>query len=422
MGLFDWLFGKKKQNEDYSAHVSKPSPRRWQKGDRVLAPWLDGFCYPGHVRLTKGNLCEVAYDDGDAAWVHEATVSLPDIRIGSQVFCRAQGGPAYWPGKVSRQNGEKIEVQYDGGEKEWTTLSMVRVQRPLPPGTPPPQPSQPMNPGFAQGMAPPEQFGGFGGPTTATLTAVGPMMSTPPPNEIPDVGDPVPDSPWTNGDRVLGRWYDLFWYPATILAVGTKGVHLLFDDGDQRIVGDQGLMPLHIEEGEEVFIRVKNQPQRIYTPGRVTRVQGEIIDVDLEDGTQEANHKVSRARFWRCPVGVRSVSFDEGDRVWATDIDGFTYPAEVLSMEEDKIIVQFLDGPERMLTPELVRPFELKPGTAVACRWKAGQNYFPGKVTEIQGDRVHIAYDDGDKEWNTVRLLRLPANANPTPGPEFRPS
>ncbi len=262
--------------------------------------------------------------------------------------------------------------------------------------TPAPTPG----PGLPVGMAGP-------GPMVGTLAAAGLLPGAAPAPFIPDVGEPIDDSDWRIGDRVLGRWFDLFWYPATILAVGTKGYHLLFDDGDQRIVTDRGLLPLHIEEGEELFIRPKNQPQRVYTPARVLRVAGEVIDVELDDGTLETNQKMSRARLWRCPVGAGRLEFAEGDRVLAQDIDGFIYPAEIVSIDGDKIVVSFLDGPERMLTPELLRPFALRTGTAVHCRWKGGQAYFAGKVTQIDGDRIHIAYDDGDREWTTVRLVRL---------------
>jgi hypothetical protein len=424
MGLFDWLF-KKKSPADLDvppprAQLAAPRSRAWKSGDRVLASWVDALFYPGRVRATKGNLCEIAYDDGDAAWVHQANVREPDMRVGSAVLCRAQGGPAYWPGVVEQQNGEKIRVKYDNGEHEWTTISMVRVQRPLAPGvSPPAQPLQaPMT--FAPGMPAGFPGGGIGGIATATMIAPGPAVGPQGP-AVHDVGEPVADSNWRVGDRVLGRWFDLFWYPATVLAVGAKGYHLLFDDGDQRVVQDLGLMPLVIEEGEDVFIRQKNQPQRIYTPGRVLSVRGEMIDVELEDGTHEPNHKVSRGRFWRCPVGFTSLPFDEGDRVWAQDIDSFTYPAEILSIDHDKVIVQFLDGPERMLTPELIKPFGLKVGALVTCRWKAGQVYFPGRVSELDGDRIHIAYDDGDREWTTVRLLRLPPANVGGAGTEFRP-
>ena len=142
------------------------------------------------------------------------------------------------------------------------------------------------------------------------------------------------------------------------------------------------------------------------------RVSGEVIDVELDDGTQETNQKISRARLWRCPVRVTSIPFEEADRIMAQDVDGYTYPAEILSIDGDKVVVHFLDGPERMLTPELVKPFALKAGMSVECRWKGGQTYFPGKLTQVEGDRAHIAYNDGDEEWTTIRLVRLPPKEN----------
>jgi hypothetical protein len=410
MGLFDWLKGKPSpdQPDRRQQRSAGNQPSTWKPGDRVLASWLDSFFYPGRVRQIQGQSCEIAFDDGDVAWVHEANVRRPDIQRGSKVFCRFHAGPMYLPGTVTEQNGEKIHVKYDNGEKEWTTVSMVRVKRPLSnvdgqPAEVRQGPGSPVGTAF-QGSP----MGGTpGAPPVGTMTAAGPVVGQQGGPFIPDVGDPVTDSDWKIGDRVLGRWFDFFWYPATILAIGTKGYHLLFDDGDQRVAKDRGLMPLNVEEGEELFIRPKNEPQRIYTPARVVRVAGETLDVELEDGTLQTNQKVSRARFWRCPVGVPSLPFAESDRVWAQDIDAYTYPAEILSMDNDKIMVQFLDGPERMLTPELIKFFDLRVGGAVECRWKGGRAYYSGKITEIDGDRVHIAYDDGDKEWTTVRLIRL---------------
>jgi hypothetical protein len=79
-----------------------------------------------------------------------------------------------------------------------------------------------------------------------------------------------------------------------------------------------------------------------------------------------------------------------------------------VSVDGDKVIVQFLDGPERMLTPELIRRFDLGVGMAVEGRWKGGQQYFPGKIAKLEGERVLVKYDDGDEEWSSIRLLRLP--------------
>ena len=224
MGFFGRLFGKKSDE-----NVGEPAANSWKVGERVLASWLDTFFYPGRVRQIQGNNCEVVFDDGESAWVHAANVRRPDIKLGSKVFCRFHAGPMFLPGTVNQQNGEKILVVYENGEKEWTTISMVRVQRPLANvGESPAVPHQgqpgaaPMFPGLPGGMMPGGM--GKGGPMIGTMTAAGPMMLPPGGPFIPDVGDPVNDSDWRVGDRVLGRWFDFFWYPATILAIGTKGL------------------------------------------------------------------------------------------------------------------------------------------------------------------------------------------------------
>jgi hypothetical protein len=389
MGLLSWLFG----NKGAAAETAKsPTARRAvQVGDRVLARFFDSYFYPGKVRAIDGDRCEIEFDDGDAAWVHRANVRQPDVSVGSKVFCRANAGPAFLPGVVEKQMGEKLRVRYDAGGEEWTTLSLVRVKREVVQIDDDPQPVA-------------------NAPVPAQMTPMGPMgpvQGPPGQRAILDVGAPREDANWRVGDRVLARWWDLFWYPGSILGIGDKGYHILFDDGDQRVVSDIHLMPLAVEEGETLFVRPKNQPQRVYLPATVTRVKGEVIDVDFEEGNSETNTRVSRARFWRCPVGFGSFAFDEGERVLGQDIDGFTYPAEIVSVDEDKIIVQFLDGPERMLTPELIRRFDLKTGMAIECRWKGGQQYFPGKIAKLDDDRLFVKYDDGDEEWSNVRLVRL---------------
>jgi hypothetical protein len=359
MGWFDWMFKK--------SAVPVDGKKPWKAGDRVLANWDGPYFYPGRIREVTAEACLVAFDDGDQAWLPHAVILVPDIQVGSQVFCRAKGGQVYLPGTVKQQKGETIQVRYDNGQDEWTSISMVRVQR-----------------------------------------AVPSLPSAPPAKQTIDLGGPLPDSDWRAGDRVLARWLDFFWYPGTLLGIGVKGFHVLFDDGDQRIVQEASIMPLVVEEGEQIFIRPKNQPQRIYTPATVTRVHGESIDVELEDGEHESNTRVSRARFWRSPVPFTNFAFEEGDRVLAQDCDDCVYPAEILSVQHDRVMVQFLDGPERMLTPELVRRFELRTGAKVECRWKGGPHYFPGVLSKVEGERAHVRYDDGDEEWTSIRLVRIP--------------
>lgn len=367
MGLFDWLKFKK---------ASAPPANPWRLGDRVLAKWSDSYFYPGQVRDIQGDGCLVIFDDGEALWVHFAHVLSPDITVGSRVYCRPRGGPNFFPGTVNQQKGETLLIRYDHGEEEWTSVSMVRVQRPI----------AAVNPS----------------------TATGPVNT--PPKQSVDLGEPVKDSNWKIGDRVLARWLDFYWYPGTILNMGTRGTHILFDDGDQHIVSDMAIMPLSIEEGEQIFIRPKAEPQKVYTPATVTRVKGEILDVDLEDGGQDINTRISRGRLWRCPVGVPSFPFEEGDRVLAYDGDLCVYPGEIVTIEDEiRIIVQYLDGPERMLTPELIKKWDLRAGTKIECRWAGGPHFFPGTLAKIDGERIFVKYEDGDEEWTSIRLFRIPA-------------
>lgn len=367
MGLFDWLKFKKPAS---TASARNP----WKLGERVLAKKADSYFYPGVVREINEHGCMVVYDDGEAAWVHHAHVLAQDIKIGSRVFCRAKNAPVFAPGTVNQLQGETVRVRYDQGEEEWTSISMLRVQRPIAPVSP-------------------DQLASANVPVKQTL----------------DLGAPVKDSNWRVGDRVLARWLDFFWYPGTILNQGERGIHVLFDDGDQRVVQDLMVMPLAIEEGEQLYIRPKSEPQRLYTPATVLRVHGETLDVEFEDATHENNTRVSRARFWRCPVGVPSFNFEEGDRVLAYDCDECVYPAEIVTIEDDdRIVVQYLDGPERMLTPELIRRFDVKPGLKVECRYSGGPNFFPGTLNKVEGERIHIKYDDGDDEWTSIRLFRIP--------------
>jgi hypothetical protein len=192
--------------------------------------------------------------------------------------------------------------------------------------------------------------------------------------------------------------------------MGQRGIHIFFDDGDQHIVQENMLMPLSIEEGEQIYIRPKNEPQRLYSQATVLRVNGEMIDVEYEDATHENNTRVSRARLWRCPVGVPALNFEEGDRVLAFDNDLCIYPADIVQIEDDqRIIVQYLDGPERMLTPELIKRFDVRAGMKIECRFSGGQHFFPGTLDKIDGERIHVKYDDGDDEWTSIRLFRLPA-------------
>ncbi len=88
-----------------------------------------GFFYARIIQAVKYDKIQVQFDDGDQATVTAKQITPLDIKVGSRVFGRGKGGPAYFPGKVDEQKGKKIHIKYDDGDQEWTTISMVRVER-----------------------------------------------------------------------------------------------------------------------------------------------------------------------------------------------------------------------------------------------------------------------------------------------------
>ena len=97
-------------------------------GDRVLARWLHEieWWYPGVVCGTGAELL-VQFDDGDRATLPADLIRPLDLESGSRIQCRYQGTKAFYPGQVAARVGSAIEVHYDDGDKEVTSISMVRV-------------------------------------------------------------------------------------------------------------------------------------------------------------------------------------------------------------------------------------------------------------------------------------------------------
>lgn len=103
---------------------------QWNVEDRVLANWShDTYWYPATIRDIDGERTYVRFDDGDKEWTTCDNLTKLDIEPGDKVFCRWKGGQYYFPGRVGRMDGEKIYVEYDDGDKEWTTISYIRVTR-----------------------------------------------------------------------------------------------------------------------------------------------------------------------------------------------------------------------------------------------------------------------------------------------------
>ena len=233
-------------------------------------------------------------------------------------------------------------------------------------------------------------------------------------------GERTDETSWCIGDRALARWSDLYWYPATILNTpstlpesntikpGSDFYHVLYDDGVPMMLPTVALLPLEVKKGDEIQIRPKELAELQYFKARVADVNGEILDVNFDDGPKEKNTKITRARFWRCPIKYDALPFAESDRVLSWELDGYYYPADIVHINGDRIIVQLLNGRELMMTAELLFPFNLKIGDQVESRWQGGRDYLPCRILEIVGERVLLSFPNHPKQWSTIRLLRVP--------------
>ena len=101
---------------------------RWAVGDRCLANWsADEFWYPGTIIEVEGKSYHIHFDDEGREWLTADSLTVEDLRIGDVVQARWMVGTVYYRGKIADRIKDVIHIHYDDGDKEWTTIGVVRV-------------------------------------------------------------------------------------------------------------------------------------------------------------------------------------------------------------------------------------------------------------------------------------------------------
>jgi hypothetical protein len=98
--------------------------------------------------------------------------------------------------------------------------------------------------------------------------------------------------------------------------------------------------------------------------------------------------------------------------MWPVEVEWW-YPGVICRVSGADIEVQFDDGDRTVVTTAEILPLAIGVGSRVWGRFKGGPYYYPGRVTQSQGDAIHIEYDDGDTEWTTVHMVRVHENDLP---------
>jgi len=94
-----------------------------------------------------------------------------------------------------------------------------------------------------------------------------------------------------------------------------------------------------------------------------------------------------------------------GDWVLARFKGGqFYFPGVIQSISGDRVTVAYDDGDRETLSLANVKPYNWAIGTRVECNFQGAGKWFPGVIASLAGGTVGINYDDGDKErTNTGR-------------------
>ena len=85
---------------------------------------------------------------------------------------------------------------------------------------------------------------------------------------------------------------------------------------------------------------------------------------------------------------------------------GYWFPGVVEKINGDKITIRYDDKDRETVGLKDVRPYDWMIGMKVECNFKGQGEWYPGKIASLAGEKIGIAYDDGDKETTKTGRCR----------------
>lgn len=100
--------------------------------------------------------------------------------------------------------------------------------------------------------------------------------------------------------------------------------------------------------------------------------------------------------------------WNEGDRVYAyRDEDDYFYPATILEITEEDILIRFDTGEEEWTQDEYLEEYAVAEDEEVECKAAKDDQYYDVTVRNTDGDRVEVEFSDGSTEWTTLNRIRF---------------
>lgn len=323
-------------------------------GDRVWGrrPPED-YWYPGTIRHSVGDRFYVIFDDGEDALLPPEHLRPLRLEVGDMVYARRSAASEFESAQVADKTEDKLLLTYEDGQQLWTDWKAIRLRPGVRRAAPAPQP-QPQ---------------------------------------------------WEVCDRVLACWFDLDWYPGIVLAAEEDRIHVLLDNGSQAPLAPARVRPFQLTVGERVLCRWRGGPD--YYAGEIMQIEGEKVLIHYDDGDEEWT-SVRLLRLQRddwLPGGSRSRQV--GERILAQWFDGYWYPGLVLFVEGKRLHIAFFDGDQALVTPNQVQDLTVTVGETIYSRKRGEPQYLPAEVLQVEEDRLLVRYDDGEEEWTNWRMVRL---------------
>lgn len=100
--------------------------------------------------------------------------------------------------------------------------------------------------------------------------------------------------------------------------------------------------------------------------------------------------------------------WNEGDRVYAYwDEDDYFYPATILEITEEDILIRFDTGEEEWTQADYLEEYAVSANEEVECKSAKDDMYYDVTVLAVNGDQVQVSFDDGSSEWTTLNRIRF---------------
>jgi hypothetical protein len=111
--------------------LAKVAAGDWKVGDPVLVNWSrDAYWYPAKIAKKQEGRYFVEFLDGDEEWTTPTRISAENLEAGDRIFANWKGQGVYYPGRIASRDGQTIHINYDDGDRETTTIGVVRVAAP----------------------------------------------------------------------------------------------------------------------------------------------------------------------------------------------------------------------------------------------------------------------------------------------------